>query len=215
MKDMFAVSVIVRARPSNNMVKISGPGPSATASETTNDKKDDLACAMDVKNVKEYDVDGERILFYWPPFRKGSPTIFLPHKPPQMEGGRREVSAPDHYDRVIIEWCCGRNSMFGKSSKHSSGCKVVRLTIDDDLRASEGLQKAIQVFQDCPRGRTLLWSSMLCAGGSPWQTLNVAMGEGLEKIEGHWRDFRFLWSNFELMARAVMDVGGKSRRRVA
>jgi hypothetical protein len=35
MKDMFAVSVIVRARPSNNMIKISGPGPSATASETT------------------------------------------------------------------------------------------------------------------------------------------------------------------------------------
>jgi hypothetical protein len=177
--------------------------------DRVNDKKDDLACAMDVKNVKEYDVDGDRIPFYWPPFRKGPPNIFLPHKPAQMEGGRRKVSPPDHYDRVTIEWCCGRNSMLGKSSKHSSGGKVVRLTIDDDLRTSEGLQKAIRVLQDCPRGRTLLWSSMPCAGGSPWQTLNAATGEGLGKIEGRWRDFRLLWSNFEFMARAVMDVGGE------
>jgi hypothetical protein len=34
MEDMFTVSAIVRARASNNMEKISGPGPSATASET-------------------------------------------------------------------------------------------------------------------------------------------------------------------------------------
>jgi hypothetical protein len=128
--------------------------------------------------------------------------------PAQMNEGRSKIPQLNHYDRVIIEWCCGRDSMLGKSSKRSGGCKVVRLTIDDDLRASEGLQKAIQVLQNCPRGRTLLWSSMPCAGGSPWRTLNVAVGEGLEKI-GRLRDFRLLWSNFELMARAVMDVGRK------
>jgi hypothetical protein len=175
----------------------------------TNDKKDDLACATDVKNITEYDVDGDRIPFFWPPFRKGTPTLFLPHKPAQMKGGLRKVSAQDHYDRVIIEWCCGRDSMLGESSKRSSGCEVVRLTIDDDLRTSEGLQKAIQILQDCPRGRTLLWSSMPCAGGSPWQTPNVAMGEGLGKIEGRWKDLRLLWNNFDLMARAVVDFGGE------
>jgi hypothetical protein len=78
--------------------------------DRVNDKKGDVACAMDVKNGKEYDVDGDRIPFYWPPFRKGPPTIFLPRKPAQMEGGRRKVSPPDHYDQVIIEWCCGHNS---------------------------------------------------------------------------------------------------------
>jgi hypothetical protein len=35
------------------------------------------------------------------------------------------------------------------------------------------------------------------------------MGEGLEKIEGHSRDFRLLWSNFESMARVVVDIGSK------
>jgi hypothetical protein len=99
--------------------------------------------------------------------------------------------------------------MLGKPSTRSDGCKVVRLTIGDDLRTLEGLQQAIRIVQDCPRGRTLLWSSMPCAGGSPWRTLNVALGEGLEKIEGRWGDFRLLWSNFEMMARAVMDIGRK------
>jgi hypothetical protein len=49
---------------------------------------------------------------------------------------------------------------------------------------------------------------MLCAGGSPWQMLNIYKGVGLEKIEGRWRDFRVLWDNFAIAAQAVMDIGG-------
>jgi hypothetical protein len=163
--------------------------------DRVNDERSDLACAVDVKCIKEYDEDGDRIPSFWS------------RKTAQTKGELRRVSVQDHFDRVIIEWCCGHDSMLGESSKRSSGCEVVRLTIDDDLRASEALQKAIQIFQDCPRGQTLLWSSMPCAGGSPWQTLNVAMGEGLGEIEGHWRDFRLLWNNFELMAKAFVDFG--------
>jgi hypothetical protein len=44
--------------------------------------------------------------------------------------------------------------------------------------------------------------------GSPWQTLNLALGQGVEKIKCHWRDFRLLWDNFEVKARAVMDICG-------
>jgi hypothetical protein len=78
----------------------------------------------------------------------------------------RQVSKVLHYDRVIIEWCCGHDSMLGRPSARSDGCKVIRFTIDDDLRTMEGLQKALRIVQDCPRGRTLLWSSMPCAGGA-------------------------------------------------
>jgi hypothetical protein len=49
---------------------------------------------------------------------------------------------------------------------------------------------------------------MPCAGGSPWQTLNLALGQGIEKIEAHWRDFRLLWGDFVIMARAVVDICG-------
>ena len=96
--------------------------------------------------------------------------------------------------------------MSGRPSTYSDGCKVIRLTIDDDLRTMEGLRKALRIVQDCPRGRTLLWSSMPRAGGSPWQMLNLALGQGVEEIEARWRDFRLLWDNFVIMARAVVDI---------
>jgi hypothetical protein len=45
--------------------------------------------------------------------------------------------------------------------------------------------KALKIIKACPKGRTLLWSAMPCAGGSPWHKLHKAQGKGLEKIEAH------------------------------
>jgi hypothetical protein len=120
----------------------------------------------------------------------------------------RTVAEVAHYDRVISEWCCGHDNLLGHTSRYSNGCKVVRLTIDDHLRTFAGLQKALHIIKRCPKGRTLLCSAMPCAGGSPWRTLNVALGVGLEKIKPHWRDFRVLWDNFVIAAKAVIDIGG-------
>jgi hypothetical protein len=71
----------------------------------------------------------------------------------------RTVAEVTHYDRVIIEWCCGHDSLLGRTSKYSKGCKVERLTIDVDLRTLAGLQQALQIVKPCPKGRTLLWSA--------------------------------------------------------
>jgi hypothetical protein len=49
---------------------------------------------------------------------------------------------------------------------------------------------------------------MLCAGGSPWQTLNLALGQGIEHIKAHWSDFRLLWGNLMIVARTVIDIKG-------
>jgi hypothetical protein len=130
------------------------------------------------------------------------------HQRTGIKEKRRKVSDVVHYDRVIIEWCCGHDSMLGRPSTYSDGCKVIRLTIDDDLCTMEELQKALRIVQDCPGGRTLLWSSMPRAGGSPLQMLNSALGQGVEKIAAHWRDFRFLWDHFVIVARAVVDICG-------
>ena len=32
------------------------------------------------------------------------------------------------YDRLMLEWCCGEDSLFGMPSKASEGCNAVRLT---------------------------------------------------------------------------------------
>jgi hypothetical protein len=90
----------------------------------------------------------------------------------------------------------------------SGTCKVIRLTIDDDLRTSAGLQKALRIIKMCPKGRTLLWSAMPCAGGSPWRTLNISRGKGFRKIKAHWGDFQILWDNFVIAAKAVIDIDG-------
>jgi hypothetical protein len=110
--------------------------------------------------------------------------------------------------RVITEWCCGHDSMLGQASTCSKGCRIMRLTIDDDLETPAGLNKALDVVKDCPVGRALLWSVMSCVGGSPWQKLNIAQGEGPDKIRARWAGFRMLWRNFEVVGKAVIAIDG-------
>jgi hypothetical protein len=52
--------------------------------------------------------------------------------------------------RVIVERCCGHDSLLGRRFKYSQGCKVIRLTIDDDLRTLDGLRKALEIAKQCP-----------------------------------------------------------------
>jgi hypothetical protein len=119
------------------------------------------------------------------------------------------VMAQTHeFDQVIIEWCCGHDSRLGRPSRYSQGCRVARLTIDDDFRTLDGLHKALEIAKRCPPDRTLLWSAMPCAGGSPLQRVNRARGVGIEKLNARWRDFYTLWGNFEIVAEEVLGVGG-------
>jgi hypothetical protein len=115
------------------------------------------------------------------------------------------VSESHDFEWVIIEWCYGRDSRLGRPSKYSQVCKVIRLTIDDDLRTLNGLHRALEIVEQCPQDRTLLWSAMPCAGGSPLQKVNKARGFGTEKLNAHWRDFYILWGNF--VAEEVIGVG--------
>jgi hypothetical protein len=32
----------------------------------------------------------------------------------------------EHADRVVVEWCCGHDSMLGQASTYSRGCRVIR-----------------------------------------------------------------------------------------
>jgi hypothetical protein len=208
------MNVGLEHRPDLAQIAQSAPSRSLQPQESENeDERDDIACATEAGDKQS---DRSDFAESAAPGTHGSTPDVMgakdeakPRIPPHIDARHRTVSQISHYDRVIIEWCCGHDSMLGRPSTHSDGRKVVRFTSDDDLRTMEGLQKALRIVQDCPRGRILLWSSMPCAGGSPWQTLNIALGKGIVKIEGHWRDFRLLWSNFEIMARAVMDICGK------
>jgi hypothetical protein len=96
----------------------------------------------------------------------------------------------------------------GRTTTCGKVCRVIRLTIDDDLRPLAGSHKALTIVKDCPKGRTLLWSAMPCFGGSPWRALIIAQGGGRDEIAARWRDFRILWHHFGIVSQAVLAIDG-------
>ena len=50
------------------------------------------------------------------------------------------------------------------------------------MTTNQGLYKAIEAARSENR---LLWASILCTGGSPWQNINVKEPGGLVKIKKH------------------------------
>jgi hypothetical protein len=71
--------------------------------------------------------------------------------------------------RTLIEFCCSPDSLLGSITKQSKGCNVVRLTQDIDVTSDHGLQLAINSIEG---PSTLLWGSIPCTGGCPWQRIN-------------------------------------------
>ena len=56
-------------------------------------------------------------------------------------------------------------------------------------------------------GRAVLWASMPCTGGSPWQFVNQYLGHGLENYKQHWKLFHKLWNNFVPAAKRLIEDG--------
>ena len=121
---------------------------------------------------------------------------------PHPSSGHR----PPRLARRIVEFCCHPNSVIG--SRAPEECEVVRLTADDDLTTPGGLQKALDAVS-VPGMPTLLFGSLPCTGGSPYQRMNWYRGATTRtKIRGHWRLFRCLWRSFRQVANACLANGG-------
>ena len=116
------------------------------------------------------------------------------------------------FDRVLIEWCCGEDSLLGRHTPASLGCRSYRLTIDHDLRSADGVDHAMRIIDQSisdAGSRILLWCAIPCTGGSPWQRINAARGSATRKrIAQHKVDFKSLWDNFVPCALRVLKAGG-------
>eukprot|EP00972_Heterocapsa_arctica_P030801 4532981-Heterocapsa_arctica.AAC.1 len=71
----------------------------------------------------------------------------------------------DFAKRVIVEFCCGKDSLMGEESCQRDGCEVIRITMEDDVTTTSAME-AVQ------RPNCLLWFAIPCTGGSPWQNIN-------------------------------------------
>ena len=56
------------------------------------------------------------------------------------------------YDRIMIEYCCSENSKLGEENrKHAKGCKVIRVTKDDDATRDECITKTVKKVEGLRR----------------------------------------------------------------
>ena len=83
-------------------------------------------------------------------------------------------------DRVMVEFCCSRNSTLGKPTAASKGCKIIRVheDLDANSRACEDMivESVGAVKRDQPRAPVLVYAALPCTGGSSWQFVNEANG---------------------------------------
>ena len=111
--------------------------------------------------------------------------------------------------RLIVELCTSDSSRIGARTLHSKDCEVVRVTIKDDLTTERGVRKALDAIREFPGYDILVWVSIPCTGGSPWQRINVAKSERARRlVEQHYALFRVLWKNSMRVVHEVVRKGG-------
>ncbi len=68
----------------------------------------------------------------------------------------------DFARRVIVEFCCGKDSLIGGKDHQRDGCEVIRITKENDVTTPKGLQVALEAVR---RPNCLLWVAIPCTGG--------------------------------------------------
>jgi len=121
------------------------------------------------------------------------------------------------YDRCLVEFCCGPDSLLGRPTRASAGCRVIRVTEREDVTTPAGrtfvlnsLREAARhlrgVSTHAPGGlRTdgisgasaragtvplLLFAAIPCTGGSAWQHINVRRPGGKARLARTVRRFQ-------------------------
>ena len=108
--------------------------------------------------------------------------------------------------RHIVEFCTSENSKIGGKRYIRNGCSVLWCSIKDDVTINAGLKRALGGVSKLG---CLLWASMPCIGGSPWQHINRHKPGGLEKLDTHIKDWykvdslqdTYIWTAFKAVAR--------------
>lgn len=107
--------------------------------------------------------------------------------------------------RHIVEFCTSENSKLGDKRYSKNGCSVMQCSLRDGVIINNGLERA-------PDGvlkpGCLLWASMPCTGGSPWQHINRHTLGGLDKLDARIKDWRKIWTSFKTVARECIKHSG-------
>ena len=113
---------------------------------------------------------------------------------------RSAIKKADCAKRNIVEFCCGENPKIGQSKYQRDGCIFTRFTLEDDVITNQGLYKATEAIRS---DNCLLWASITCTGGSPWQNTNMKKPGGPEQIKNN------MWTSFKIVANECRKHGGR------
>ena len=114
---------------------------------------------------------------------------------------------PPNYNRVMVEFCCSPDSKLGQAREASKHCHVVRVTEADDATKSKTIQALVsKIHTLCDEGGgtskpLLLFASLPCTGGCPWQRMNVEKNP--ELVTSHQELFIKLFKSFQSLCRMV------------
>ena len=124
-------------------------------------------------------------------------------KPTLVASSRGEVDSSPCDDRVMIEFCCSEKSKLGEEDrKQAKGCKVIRVTKDDATR-SECIDGTVTItkkfMNEYPKSKDnlMIYISLPCTGGCPWNHINKESNSGKEKIKIHQSLFKKLYKGLE------------------
>ena len=116
--------------------------------------------------------------------------------PAAMKYDHHVVKNPDSKQKIrrIIEIATSLDSLIGSIGKQRNDCEVFRITIKEDLRKEQTVH---DIVEWSTQPNTLLWFSLPCTAGSPWQNINKRKPVGFRKWKQHVRIFRQLWKSVE------------------
>ena len=115
------------------------------------------------------------------------------------------ANAQKYITRHIVEFCTSENPKIGDKRYTKEGCSVLRCSLKDDVTTNACLKRAVEGVS---KPGSLLWASMPCIGGSPWQHMNRHKPGGLEKLDAHIKDLYKIWTAFKVVARECIKHKG-------
>ena len=108
-------------------------------------------------------------------------------------------------NRILVECCCGEDSLLGVRTESPRGCMVYRITEKVDMTKPEVVKGCDLLLRD---GTCALWFSCPCTGGSAWQRYNAKRSpKTAELLNEHRKEFRNLWKAFASVASIALRPG--------
>ncbi len=125
--------------------------------------------------------------------------------------GLSHVIPPGVVTCSFIELCCSADSRLGATRPESADCARYRFTEREDLTSASGLRAALLAVNESQarsKGHLLVWVSIPCTGGCPWNRVTARFPSAQLKKSAHIALFHKLWAACARVMEYAVASGG-------